>query len=156
MRVLFTMEVIVQTRWDVAAGLLVTRLAGTCDLDDVRRWSASLDEAIAQMEDGSRFKLLSDLTGYEFAEVSAHREMRSVLPRKLAEHGFRTALLDLFEGVQITLREVRGISCAAYAHVHHDGWKMNDYELRLSRPIERFFSDRTAAEAWLRSIPLGR
>ncbi|HEU4456108.1 MAG TPA: hypothetical protein VFR81_23780 [Longimicrobium sp.] len=140
--------------WDSAARTLSTRLAGTVSEADVRRWEAALAGALARVEEGGVFKLLYDLRFYEPADLDAHRAMRTVVPLLLAAHGFRTAILDLFEGADLPLTTTRGIRCLAAACVHHDAGKMTEYERRLARPTERFFTDRAEAEAWLASVSI--
>lgn len=140
--------------WDAAARTLSTRLSGPVSEADVRSWEAALAGALARIEDGGVFKLLYDLRFYEPADLDAHRAMRTVVPLLLAAHGFRTAILDLFEGADLPLTTARGIRCLAAACVHHDAGKMTEYERRLGRPTERFFTDRAEAETWLASVPI--
>ncbi len=144
---------IAEGSWDAAASLVVARLAGTVSVEDVRRWKGSVERALARIEAGSRFRLIVDLRGYEFAEVAAHKEMRTFVPLTLALYGFRTALLDLFEPLDLALERTRGIICFAAAHVHHDPDKIAHYAQRLARPCERFFTDRGEAEVWIRGLP---
>jgi len=70
--------------------------------------------------------------------------MGAVVPLLLAAHGFRTALLDVFEGADLPLTATRGIRCLAVACVHHDAGKMGECERRLGRPTEPFFTGRPA------------
>ena len=37
--------------------------------------------------------------------------------------------------------------------VHHDADKMAEYERRIAKPDQRFFTDRSAAERWLATLP---
>ncbi len=143
---------ITQADWNAATRILFSRLGGTVTVADVRRWEAALAAALGEIEDGGVFRLVSDLRGYEGADMDAHKAMRMVVPLLLAAHGFRTALLDLFEGADLPLTTTRGIRCLAVACVHHDAGKMGEYERRLGRPTERFFTDRAEAEAWLVTV----
>lgn len=141
-----------ESQWEVSAGILVTRLQGMVTVDDVGRWRSSLEEALAHIEGNSRFRLLVDLHGYEPAAIQAHKEMRSIIPLTLARYGFRTALLDLFEPIEMALQATNGITCTAVAHVHHDESKMAEYARRIGRDNEQFFSDPDAAWAWLQTL----
>ncbi len=132
---------IAEGSWDAGASLVVARLAGTVSVEDVRGWKRSVERALARIEAGSRFKLIVDLRDYEFAEIAAHKEMRTFVPLTLARYGFRTGLLDLFEPLDLALERTRGIACFAVAHVHHDPDKIAYYALRLGRTCERFFTD---------------
>ncbi|HEX6096444.1 MAG TPA: STAS/SEC14 domain-containing protein [Thermoanaerobaculia bacterium] len=132
--------------------ILTTRLTGITTTDDVRRWKESLERDAANVPDGGTFKLLLDLRGYEPADVDAHKAMRVVIPLFLAGYGFRTALLDLFPGTELRLQNLRGITCTAFANVHHDATKMQSYEESLARGNERYFTDVEAARVWLERV----
>jgi hypothetical protein len=138
-------------RWDAADGVLISHLAGTINVADVERWKAELGAAVAVMPDGTSFGLLSDLSGYEPAGLEAHKAMRTVIPLLLAEHGFRTGLVDLVGAEDPAVTTRRGITCVAVAHVHHDAGKMALYDERIGRATERFFTDPVAALAWVRA-----
>jgi hypothetical protein len=139
----------IESRWEPDGGILTTRLQGRVTVEEVKGWAALLAEAIGRIPDDTPFKLLVDLCEYEPAELEAHKAMRMVIPLTLAQHGLRTALLDLFEPVALPLQTVRGVRCTAVAHVHHDESKMGEYERRLGRAKERFFTDAAEAEEWL-------
>ncbi|HEU4328727.1 MAG TPA: hypothetical protein VFS21_36655 [Roseiflexaceae bacterium] len=138
--------------YDPARRLLTTELTGTVSVADVRAWRASLERALAQISDNTAFGLISDLSGYGFAEIAAHKELREVIPLALAACGLRTALLDLFEGADLPIGAARGVRCIAAAHVHHDHYKMQGYDQQIGRAHERFFSERAEAEAWIASL----
>lgn len=145
---------VAETHWEVDHALLVTRLQGTVQMSEVQQWAAALQRALAHLADNTSFKLLVDLHGYEPQQMSAHKAMRTVIPMTLARYGFRTALLDLFEGADLPLELTRGIRCTAVAHVHHETEKMTAYDHRLGRSNEHFFTAYQQAEAWLRTLPL--
>ena len=139
--------------WDAGRRVLETRLAGEVTHDDVRIWKEGLDREVARLVDGTRFKLLFDLRGFEAVDVEVHKAMREVVPRLLAAHGLRPAFIDLFDdGPELAVTSARGIACTAFANVHHDDVKMRDYETRIAKHNQRFFSSRGAAEAWLDSL----
>jgi hypothetical protein len=129
--------------------LITTRLTGTITTADVQHWKESLERDVRNVPDGGTFKLLLDLCGYDPADTEAHKAMRVVIPLFLADYGFRTALLDLFPGTELPLRNLRGVTCTAFANVHHDESKMKSYEEKLSRETERFFTDIDEAERWI-------
>jgi len=138
-----------EVAWDAEASLLTTRVRRGLSVDDVAEYGSALSSAIAAIPDGTRFTWLSDATGYEaFANRVAHEAYRVILPRTLAEHGFRTSLLDLYDA-ELPVTCDRGVACAAIAHVHHDVEKMLIFDQRFGRDDERYFSDANAARRWL-------
>jgi hypothetical protein len=140
------------TSWNDTSGVLVTRLASPATAAEVLEWKASLDESVERLPDGSTFKLLVDIRGYEASEnAEAHRLMREVVPLFLARHGMRPAVLDLFPEATVEVTAARGVICTAFANVHHDEGKMATYEKRLGRDDQRFFTDPIAADEWLRT-----
>jgi hypothetical protein len=79
--------------------------------------------------------------------------MRGVVPALLAAHGLRPAVLDLFDDPpEPPLATARGVRITAFANVHHEAAKMAEYERRIGRPRQRFFSDPAAAERWLAEL----
>jgi hypothetical protein len=139
-----------EVAWDPAARLVTARLSGAVTVADVERWIVALDATLAQVPDGADIVLLSDLHGYEPAELAAHRRMRGVLPARLASMGLRTGLADVV-GAEIAVAAAPRITCRRVAHVHHDPAKMAAYEAQVGSRAERFFSDVAAARAWLSS-----
>jgi hypothetical protein len=138
--------------WDAQHRLLITRLTGDVSVEDVARWQAGLYQTLDQIEENSRFLLLSDLTDYAPHDMAAHKAMRTVVPLLLAAYGMRPALLDLFPEAEIAVTLTRSIRCCAHAHVHHDADKMAGYERALARPNQRFFDDVASARRWLLSF----
>lgn len=138
--------------WDAQHRLLITRLTGDVSVEDVARWQAGLYQTLDQIEENSRFLLLSDLTDYAPHDMAAHKAMRTVVPLLLAAYGMRPALLDLFPEAEIAVTLTRGIRCCAHAHVHHNADKMAGYERTLARPNQRFFDDVASARRWLLSF----
>ncbi|MEN9934173.1 MAG: hypothetical protein RLZZ387_752 [Chloroflexota bacterium] len=67
-------------RWDAADGVLIARLSGAVSVVDVERWKAELGATLARIPDGTTFRLLSDLFGYEPADLEAHKLKRCTLP----------------------------------------------------------------------------
>lgn len=149
------LEVIpIGSTWDAGRRVLETRLSGVVQADDVQRWKEGLVREMSRLAEGARFKLLLDLRGFEPADLDVHKAMREVVPRLLAAHGMRPAFIDLFdERPELAINTSRGIQCVAFANVHHDGAKMRDYEQRIAKPNQRFFTSRTEAEAWIDSLP---
>lgn len=141
--------------WEPQTQLVTTKLAGDVHVDDVARWKASLQAALAQVEENGSFKLLTDLSGYELQDMAAHKAMRVIVPQLLAAYGLRAAMLDLFPEAEVTLTVTRGIVCRAYANVHHDTDKMAEYERTLGRANQRFFTNAEEARLWLLSLDLG-
>lgn len=76
--------------------------------------------------------------------------MRNVIPEVLAAHGMRPAFIDLFdEKPEMATTLTRGIHCTGFANVHHDRTKMENYERKIAKLNQRFFTDPNAAERWL-------
>ena len=134
--------------------LVVAELRRTATGRDVQAWRDALHAQLASLDNGGSFKLLLDLRGYEPADLEAHKAMRDVVPSVLARHGMRPAFLDLFDPPPtLDVTTERGIGCTAFANVHHDAEKMAEYERRIAKPNQRFFTDRDEAERWLAALP---
>lgn len=138
-----------QNFWDRQTQILTVCLNGPVGVTEVRMWKDGVQAELAKIPDGTTFKIIINFHGYEMAEIDAHKEMRSFMPLTLADYGFRTALLDLFDPIDLLLQKIRGIQCVAVAHIHHDAGKMNEYDRQLGRGNEGFFTDAAAAEAWI-------
>lgn len=134
--------------WEPRVRLVASRLSGTVTVTDVERWIAALDVALARVPDGTDIALLSNLHGYEPAELSAHRRMRDVIPARLASMGVRTGLADV-TGAELAVAAAPRITCSKVAHVHHDATKMAAFEARVGSRTERFFSEVAPACHWL-------
>jgi hypothetical protein len=130
--------------------VIEARLTGTVTVADVERWKASLEQRIAEVPDGGAFALLVDLRGYEPADLDAHKAFRTTVPGILARHGFRPGFAELL-GTDVEVTTTRGVRCVAHANVHHDAQKMGDYERRIGRANERFFTSIVDARTWIRS-----
>jgi hypothetical protein len=146
------MGVQTSTTWEPQIQLISTRLTGNIHLEDVVRWEAGLQQALAQIEENGAFKLLVDLSGYELRDMAAHKAMRVVIPQLLAAHNLRAAVLDLFPEAEVKLQRTRGIICRAVANVHHDHDKMAEYERTLARSYQHFFTNADEARTWLLSL----
>ncbi len=146
------MSTVAESTWDPTRALLVTRLRGRVTSGDVARWRRSLDDALARIPDGARFRLISDQYGYEPASLDAHKAMRTVLPELLAAYGLRSALFDIAGAPDVALHRTRGITCTAVAHVHHDAVKMADLDRLAARSDERFFASYAEAEPWIAGL----
>ena len=137
--------------WDVATGILRTDRTGPVTTADVAQWRDGLHRALANIPDGTNFRLLLNLSGFAPVTIDAHKAMRTVVPEILARNGLRPAFIDLFdERPEMVITTSRGVRCSAFANVHHDAAKMTDYEQRIGKPNQKFFTDVAAAEAWLR------
>ena len=133
----------VGTTYNAGQSLLETRLSGRVSLDDVLAWQGGLEREIAGLPAGARFKFLADLSGFDPADIAAHKAMREVVPRLLAAHGMRPAVIDLFDPVPaLAVTRTRDVECVACANVHHDVEKMRDLATRIGQPEQRFFSAR--------------
>ena len=140
------------SKWISAQSLLVTRISGEVQLQDVELWKNSLKVALSQVADNSVFKMLIDLHGFKAADIQAHKKFREIIPLTLSRFGWRVGYLDMFPEASLTLSNERGIQCIAAAHVHHDATKINLYESKYSSPYERFFTDPQQAAQWIQNL----
>src|SRR5689334_1660451 len=85
------------TIWDSATRTLRTSLSGTVTAADVRSWREGLLATLSSVPDGAEILFLSDLYGYEPADIAAHQAMRGEVPSLLLRHGMRPAVFDLFD-----------------------------------------------------------
>jgi hypothetical protein len=135
--------------WDAPQALLTTRVRRALSLEEVAEYEDVLARTIGAIAPGTSFLWLSDAMGYEpFADRAAHARYRSILPKMLAEHGFRASLLDLFDA-EVVITSARGVICRAIAHVHHDAEKIAIFDERFGRHNERYFSNEEVARMWL-------
>ena len=134
--------------WMPEVRAVLTQLSGTVDVAEVERWIAGLDAELAKIPDGTEIVLLSDLHGYEPADLDAHKRMRDVIPTRLAAMGFRTTLADVV-GATLEVARAPRVVCSKVAHVHHDAGKMAAYEAGHATPHERFFTSAAFANEWI-------
>ena len=134
--------------WMPEVRAVLAQLTGAVTVADVAAWIVELDATLARIPDGTAIVLLSDLHGYEPADLDAHRAMRTVIPTRLAAMGFRTALADAV-GVDLIASPSPRVRCERVAHVHHDAAKMTSYESAHATPQERFFTSAAFANEWL-------
>jgi hypothetical protein len=138
-----------EVTWDASLVLLTTRVGRSLSLEEVAEYKSTLAATIDAIPAGTSFRWLSDARGYEpLANREAHAVYRAILPKTLTEHGFRTSLLDLYDG-EVAVTRFRDVTCRALAHVHHDAEKMAIFNERLGRDTERYLSDEEAARRWL-------
>ncbi len=143
----------IQTVWRPSSCILETHYTGTLSAEDAGRWEIGLWEALDQIPRNTCFKLLLDLHGFEPEDIAAHKAMRNIIPELLAKHNMRPAFIDLFdEKPELPLQERNGIQCIAFANVHHDQNKMDDYRRRIGRKDQQFFTDLARAQEWLESL----
>lgn len=142
-----------QTRFDPNVRLVTTGLIGTVDQDDVEAWIADLTRTLHALSDDSTFRMLFDLHTYQPATIAAHKAMRTVIPAALVRHGMRPAYLDLFDPQpDVIVNPQPHARCIAFANVHHNADRMDDYEERAGKSDQRFFSDLRTAQEWIVSI----
>ena len=141
------------TTWHADEKLIITQISGEVGLKDIEHWEQTLVQTLAQLEDNSTFKILVNLYGFKAFNIEAHKRFRTVIPATLATYGWRVGYLNLFEEAStLPLSQTRGIRCTAAVHVHQDETKIALYDMRFGHERERFFTDRKAAEDWIRRI----
>ena len=139
--------------WNSTTLILETELTGDVTHADVMLWREGLERTLAALPSGQPFKLLYNLHGYEPADLDAHKAMRTVIPELLAAHGMRPAVADLFdERPEVHVTVTGGKTCIGFANVHHDETKMNNYESKVAKANQRFFTDRRQALQWLEAL----
>lgn len=145
---------ITETNWYPEKRLVVTHISGDLEEMDIERWEASFKEALDKIEDGSTFKILVDMHGFRAADIDAHKRFRAVVPRTLADYGWKVGYVNLFEkdAASMTITNKRGIRCVGAAHSHHDETKMDLYEARFSSAKEHFFPDPGQARQWIEDL----
>lgn len=141
--------------WDDTLSILQTELKGPVTREDVELWKRDLYAELDRIPSGRQFRLLLDLDGYEPVDMEAHKAMRLVIPTLLLNHGMRPAYADLFdEPGDLHISMVRNRRCFAFANVHHDENKMSQYEMKIGRSDQRFFTDPDKARQWLIQQPV--
>jgi len=135
--------------YDADGRTLYTALSGTADFATIAAWEAELYGAIRALPEGSAFQVIDDLRGYEVGdqELAVHKEMRLVMPRFLAAHGFVVGFFRLYDEIPPAASEPR--RCTRVLHLHHDAFKMERYRELLGGGDENFFADVDAARDWL-------
>jgi hypothetical protein len=108
-----------------------------------------LHKSTLELLPNAEFHFLSDLYGYDVAEqdVAVHKLMREVGPRFLAAHGFAVGFWQLYGAAPPAAS--RTGTCTRVAHVHRDCTKIARFNELLASPVERYFCDPGAAQAWL-------
>jgi hypothetical protein len=143
---------IIQTTWDENTKIVTTQYKGPVTAKDAVKWTKSLWDVLNQLPSNSTFKLLVDLHGFEPDNLEAHKVSKHIIPDVLTKHNLRSAYLDLFDQrPEATISSTRGIQCTAFANVHHDQNKMDDYRERIGTPNQQFFTSVDQAREWLKT-----
>ncbi|MEQ8413407.1 MAG: hypothetical protein RIB71_03040 [Imperialibacter sp.] len=139
--------------WMAHEQLLVTKLSGDVTIPDIEKWETSLYKALDAIGDGGQFKILVDLFGFSAINVDAHKRYREIIPRTLADYGWRVGYLDMFQEANgLLLTSKRGIRCVAAAHVHQDATKIEKYQSLYGTEWEQFFTDPLQAREWIAQL----
>ncbi|QNA45939.1 hypothetical protein [Lacibacter sediminis] len=146
------MEKIVKAEWQSGEKLVVARLSGIVNLEDIQNWKNSLYNVLNLLPDNSSFKMLVDLHGFEAENMETHKEYRTIIPLLLADYNYRIGYLDMFPEASVELKQTRGINCIAMANVHHNADKMLDYQTRFGNEHEHYFTESDAALAWIKNM----
>lgn len=144
------MEKIISTTWHPELNLVVTRLSGLLNANDIAHWKATIDETFSGIPDNTTFKILVNLYGFKAVDFEVHKYYRNIIPLLLAAHGYRIGYLDMFPEATVELTNTRGIRCIAMANVDQDETKMNDYNARFSNASEHYFTDPDSALSWIK------
>jgi hypothetical protein len=143
------------SHWDDTLSILQTELKGPVTREDVDIWKRNLLAELDRIPDGRLFRLLLDLNGYEPVDMEAHKAMRLVIPDILLHHGMRPAYADLYDDPgELHVSMFRNRRCFAFANVHHDENKMKQYDIKIGRADQRFFTDPDKARQWLIQHPV--
>jgi hypothetical protein len=143
------------SHWDDTLSILQTELKGPVTREVVELWKRNLQAELDRIPDGRLFRLLLDLNGYEPVDMEAHKAMRLVIPDILLHHGMRPAYADLYdEEGDLHVTMLRNRRCFAFANVHHDENKMMQYDIKIGRADQRFFTDPDKARQCLIQHPV--
>lgn len=140
---------IAQSSWNSKEKLITTQISGDAALADVQKWEASLYAVLKEVPDNSSFKIMVDLHGFKAVDFEVHKSFREIIPRTLAQYGWRVGYLEMFPEANMILMNDRGIQCKAAVHVHHDETKIKNYDDNYSKENERFFVDPAVAKKWI-------
>ncbi|ULQ51329.1 hypothetical protein [Flavihumibacter fluvii] len=143
-----------ESNWNKATKLLTTQISGLVSLDDVQRWETSLKKALGEIEDGGVFKIMVNLHGFKAQNFEVHKAFREIVPRTLANYGWRVGYLEMFPEATVELRNERGIRCKAAVHVHQDETKITNYDTHYSSASERYLTDVMRAKEWIDAISI--
>lgn len=138
--------------WYPEKQLIVTRISGHVEMEDVEKWEISLLEVLNLVPDNGLFKIMVDLHGFKAMNFDVHKKFRVIVPQTLAAYGWRVGYLDMFPESKVVLTTTRGVQCFAAVHVHQDETKIKNYDTNYSRPNERFFTDPAIALRWIDQI----
>ena len=141
-----------QSFWHPEQQLIITKISGNVEMEDVVAWEGSLQKALKQVPDNGRFKIMVDLHGFKAVNFEVHKKFRVIIPQTLANYGWRVGYLDMFPEADVELTNTRGIQCFAAVHVHQDETKIKNYDTNYSKPNERFFTDPAIAYDWIQHI----
>ena len=148
------MEKIIDVKWHPANQLIVAKISGKLNREDIQRWEESMLYVVNNLPDNSLFKIVVDLDGFEAETMEVHKQFRTIIPLLLADYNYRVGYLDMFPEAKVELNQTRGISCIAMANVHHNVEKMLDYQTRFSKTHEQYFTETEPALAWIKNLNL--
>lgn len=137
--------------FDPSCQTLYSAVHGAMSFADVAAWEAELYGAARSLPEGARFQAIDDLRGYEVGEqaLALHKELRTVMPRFLAAHGFVVGFFRLYDEPAPAPSEPR--TAWRVVHLHHDAQKMSRYRELLGTETENFFTCPEQAREWLTS-----
>ncbi|GAB2792770.1 hypothetical protein GCM10027275_42130 [Rhabdobacter roseus] len=147
---------ITETNWYPEKRLIVTRISGNLDKNDIEQWEKGFKYVLGKVENNTLFKIFVDMHGFNAMSLDAHKRFRSVIPLTLADYGWKTGYVDLFEeeAKAIRYKNTRGIQCVGAAHAHQDETKMALYESKFSSEREHFFLDPMQAMQWIENLEI--
>lgn len=134
--------------------LIITELSGEVDMPDVEQWQQGLQQVIAQLEPGTKFKILVNLHGFKAQNFEVHKKYRNTIPLALADCGWYVGYLRMFPEAEVFIRSKNNTYCLAAAHVHQDETKIRNYAENYSMLNEGFFTDPIEARNWIDKIKL--
>ena len=145
--------IITKSEWLPEEKLVITQISGQVDVAEIEAWDCSLQEALANIEDNGKFKILVNLHGFQAVNLAAHKRFRTIIYTRYFGYGWKAGYVNLFEeAASIQFTHTRGITCVAAVHVHQDQSKIEKYDSLFGNASERFFTDPALGERWIRSI----
>src|SRR5690606_18642081 len=96
--------------WYSEKKLLVTQISGALSKTDIEQWKNGFKDALEKVEANSSFKIFVNMYGFKATDLDAHKRFRGVIPLALADYGWKTGYVNLFEeeAKAMTFRNNRG------------------------------------------------
>lgn len=129
-------EKLIEVKWYSANQLIVAKISGKLNREDIELWKDSLLNVVNNLPDNTVFKIMVDLHGFEADDMEVNKQFRTINPLLLADYNYRIGYLDMFPETNVELKQTRGISCISMANIHRNADKMLAYQTRFANEHE--------------------